>query len=414
MGLFLIMVLIYNLALKMKFVFFLFLILSCSNPDYTNKKGPRVSQIGNGDSQTLSPTLPVETTAPEVQEEVLGENSSFPMPQATIKKLKQNPLHQNVYSAFKQQLDLIKDLGMPFGDKFVAHDPVEAGYSEGYFSNQTFLDPIARPLIPSNFSSTCSEDIYDSLYSSRNNGESLSWDPKNIERVSGYTFGGFKMPPAVLEQNHGLWSNLFSSSQKSNDKRRFQEAIEKDEEISLLSFDLSSHLYFTRLSLFVSTSRSIHAARHFALSTGSEGNSVEEGYVYAFYVENGFDTFDCNFISTKTGTSGEQEISVSGVIPWAHIVGYRKIKRNPHGDGTSPAEFVGSVYLREGLKEKDPQAFQKILHEFSIKSKLTEDFEKGIPWNRDIFDSRVFGKDYVREFREQYKDKLNRYYSRKN
>jgi hypothetical protein len=76
-------------------------------------------------------------------------------------------------------------------------------------------------------------------------------------------------------------------------------------------------------------------------------------WVYITYVEGGFllpEMSDPNFHFSKGGTFAafsENEVAVAGGIPWEDVMGYYK-------------KHSKKVYFREGFKEMDPAAYEKI------------------------------------------------------
>jgi hypothetical protein len=318
----------------------------------------------------------------------------YSFPKSTIEKIDQNPLSQRLYQSFQSQLETLKKENSPFGEKFTEYSPdLTAGYTEGYFSiyEKAYMDGINRKLIRYDQYDQNYKNYFQDLYSSNSD-----WNPNLIKRTSGVVFGGYKMSPTTLKENCGIWSNLLKPNSDNPKKREFQTLLENNKGLSQSSFNLSDFLIYTSEGIFVSTTRSIHVARKFALNTGSLGNQASEGYVYVILAHQGIDTFDSQNLNNNINYR-EQEISLTGVIAWSDIIGYRKILRSPSPG--APPEFTGPVFLRENLEQKEPAITREILRQLSVKSKFTEAFENHKDW-QEIHNEL---SDHWKAFRVKYK-----------
>jgi hypothetical protein len=310
-----------------------------------------------------------------------------PITKSDIEALK-DPYIREIAQVFVQQVNILEHEKSEFGNKFVAVAPESnplyaSSRPKKDDSHSRWIIRLKRPI-------SLSHDLYAGLYRSEQPGIiSNWWDIHKMRRESGVVFAGYKIPPEKLSKQCGLWSPIFSQSKSSNN-RRFQELDEGFH--PKLVFNLKHCTNWTPDSGFVSTTRSIHIARHFAIDTGSMGLPADEGYVYAIYVKNGFDLSDSSAMEKSAMVwQDEQEITVPGVLPWVDFVAYRKLKRHPIKG--APPEFVGPIYVRSNFEHLEPEAFKQIVHEFSIKSWLTQKFEKGEKWNKN-WDQQEFSESH--------------------
>src|SRR5262249_29209964 len=107
---------------------------------------------------------------------------------------------------------------------------------------------------------------------------------------------------------------------------------------------------------FISTTKSVAVAKNFA--TGFTDPPAKDGWVYASYVEGGFEL-------PPAGTHAwvhlaEQEISMPGILDWDDIVACRRVKK----DGT----FDGPIYLKTDMEATDDLAARQIRDLLSGKS----------------------------------------------
>ena len=91
----------------------------------------------------------------------------------------------------------------------------------------------------------------------------------------------------------------------------------------------------------------------------------------------------------------------AGAVPWTRIVAYRRIVRNPGtAEHKAPPEFTGPIHVRSGLKDKDPQAYARILQDLSRKSLFTKDQEEGKDWKSKVALTR--SKAYLDDFHKTH------------
>lgn len=359
-----------------------FLFQACQS-DQNSKTTPSVTSSTSSSSQGLAP----------------DRCNVYPFPEATVQKINSNPRYSEIDHAFKNQLKLALEYRSPYGEKFIEVLPDRAaGYAEGYFDldNGPNLDGINRKFIHLKGYDHNFVDYFQPLYAL---GASFGgWNPNRIQRASGVVFGGYKISPEILIKNCGIWSNLFKSSPNNEKKRRFQEMIERDEKIPDYIFNLSAHLSATTDSIFLSTTRSVHVARNFALHVGHQGVKTSAGYVYVFLVHQGFDTYDQANQEVQRFYR-EQEITVSGSIPWGNVIGYRKILMTPNKGSNAPPELVGPIYLREDFEKMEPEIAKQVITQLSIKSRFTRAHVKGKAWK---LKGDALDRDYWVKFFEKY------------
>jgi hypothetical protein len=112
-----------------------------------------------------------------------------------------------------------------------------------------------------------------------------------------------------------------------------------------LAGNLMQHVDSADRSAYVSTSRSIGVAEHFA---SQPTRSAAEPYVYVVRVRGGFSLSGRHaFNHTK-----ESEVAVHGTIPFKDVYGFRR-----WGD----QGLTGEVFLKKGFREKDAAACDEVM-----------------------------------------------------
>jgi len=286
----------------------------------------------------------------------------------------------------------------PFGQAFreVPAD-ASAGYAEGFFTAapQRFssMDMLPRPLIRAAAPHGASlDDGYRGLYDASIGPDTKAWNPSAIRRAHGFVFTGLGSAPATLLAGRGILSSIFRPVGQGG-----QRAFQQPDHASHLqrSFNLKSYLFNSMYGGFVSCTRSVHVARHFALQPGVHGARREEGYVYVAYVNGGLDGSDRSLASMH---AYEQEVAVPGMVPAGHIVAYRRMVKSPGGN--YPPEFTGPIHVRERLQDLEPAAYQAIIQALSLKSAFTRLAEQDVDWQR--YQEKVNEPDYRTQFQREH------------
>jgi hypothetical protein len=346
-----------------------------------------ILQIGCSGTDEAPPT-----TQPELL--LAGPCRVYPIPAETRQRARANSSFAQLFQIFDHQLQSLIHQQSPFGARFVERSPESvASYDEAYQNWSGNGDLINRRFIPLNtYNQSNLSDLFQPLYTGQ-------WNATTIRRASGIVFGGYKITPFISEQNCGIWSNLMGPYSHNLQKRNFQHMLENNQPFPARSFDLNHHFDWTSDSIFISTTRSVQVARHFAVHPGSammneayrdpseQDTFIQVGYVYAILVHNGLDTFDRAAQVDPDSHLYEQEITVSGMIPWADVVGYRKMSIQPAPD--APPALIGPIFLRERLDTLEPAIANQIVSQLSRKSRETQDFEEGRDWRAASHSARL-------------------------
>lgn len=118
---------------------------------------------------------------------------------------------------------------------------------------------------------------------------------------------------------------------------------------------------------FRSFSRSTLVAKHFAAQYNKSApkNHTHAGYVYATYIEGGFNILGVDNWSVWPSNNPtqpiksyayEQEVAVRGYTPARNIVAFRKVHM-----GSNKFDNTTQVFVRKGFKTMDPAAYQKVV-----------------------------------------------------
>ena len=340
-----------------------------------------VSACGGGGKSEQPAKPPTPSQPPR-------NSTPAPIPPAILARHDHDPFDRSILEAYNRQIEALKAEGQPYGGDFEAV-PAEgsAGCAEDYFTFDgrygfpAFMDGIQRPLIraaqdPGN----AMVKVYEGLYRA-GSGPQHSWDIPSIRRASGFFYTGIKTPPATLAREGGLWCNLFFRAEGASLPHCVGEMDRKHPLGD--AFNLSMYLWQTENGGFVSLTRSVNVARYFALNPGYRGFHVKEGYVYAVQASGGLDVSHPSL--KKAWVRHEQEVAVPGLVPWSRVVAYRRFVRNPGtADHPAPPEFAGPIQVRAGLREKEPQAYARIVQDLSRKSMFTRDLEQGHDWRPKV------------------------------
>jgi hypothetical protein len=180
-------------------------------------------------------------------------------------------------------------------------------------------------------------------------------------RVNAYGFRGESRPPADIKHAGGFLPNytrpehIAKHEEKVKDAMKGNkfniEALRKLAEDAVGALNLRSFLQDQFLKGFISTTKSIAIAKHFATSKWVNGAPREgqvDGWVYACLVFGAFDL-------PPGGDDlpyNEQEMTVPGMIDWENVVACRQVKNEGF--------FLGPVYMRRSLVSSDVQAARTI------------------------------------------------------
>ncbi|MBI2711449.1 MAG: hypothetical protein HYX41_01110 [Bdellovibrio sp.] len=306
-----------------------------------------------------------------------------------LKKYLGREPYKDIVSVYLQQIKKLEKDRSVFG-QFKEYQPINVGYAKEYGVMENSRKGLAKGLIDDatfrefiefKNSSEPVENLFAKLFD--HSSDRNKWNPEKAKPHYGLGFAGYKISPKYIQQHCGLWADIFLKDKKQNKKRNFETLFDGTNEFDGFDFifDLPTYKHRTTNSIFLSTTRSIHVARRFAIGSGARRDAVKEAWVYVIHVENGFDSNDPH--SGDPGFfEGEQEVTVTGMIPWSRIIGYRKIVAEPSPG--APAEFVGPIHLREGLETQEPEAFKSAVHQLSMKSKFSQEFEGGLDWDHDF------------------------------
>jgi hypothetical protein len=305
---------------------------------------------------------------------------------------------------YNHQVEALKAQSWPFGEAFVPVDPdSNAGPAEGYFTLEPkhqpvrFMDGLQRPLIraaadPGEPMRARYEDLFDRVDQGH-----WTWDPAGVRRAAGFLFTGSKLAPDQLAKSGGLWCGLFAPDLKDPSRPALLGLMAGHKDLRQ-AFNLRHHLFYSDAGGFVSLTRSVWVARHFALNTGTVGRAADTGYVYVMQTGAGLDS---GHPSLHAHFPWEQEVSVPGLAPWSRVVAWRRMERHPGGQAqAAPPEFTGPIHVRPGFRAQDAAAWARVLAELSRKSLYTRAHEEGQEW-RPLLE-RANDDDYLKEFRRAH------------
>lgn len=119
---------------------------------------------------------------------------------------------------------------------------------------------------------------------------------------------------------------------------------------------------------WVSVSKSAHIAKKHGSTTWLEGHLPSKGWFYVMYVHEGFEIHDYENVLPYLKKSiytwpkisnvwFEQEVSAYRSIPWSQFMAYRELDEWGF--------MTGDIYVREGLKDIDPEGYEKIVDTLS-------------------------------------------------
>jgi hypothetical protein len=131
------------------------------------------------------------------------------------------------------------------------------------------------------------------------------------------------------------------------------------------ALDLEKFLQEYDFRGFVSVGRSIGVAKCFATINPLTGRADHDGWVYACFVEGGFEippvgTYKCPSGKNFVVRYPEQEVTMPGVLDWEDVVACRRVKK----DGM----FDGPVYLKKSFFDEDRAACEEVYDLLSGKS----------------------------------------------
>lgn len=324
-----------------------------------------------------------------------------PIPDADLEAHGSAPLNRKLMETFNHQVEALKADTWPFGEAFLEVDPdLHAGYAEGYFTLDPvhqpirFMDGIQRPLIraaagPDNPMRARYEGLFEP-------GD-RPWDPAAVRRVAGFLFTGSKAAPDRLARTGGLWCGAFGPDPQDPDRPALLGLLAAHKDLRL-TFNLRSHLFYSESSGFVSLTRSVWVARHFAINTGTVGRRADAGYVYVVKADAGL---DAGHPSLHAHFPWEQEVSVPGMVPWSRVVAWRRLERHPGGPGHgAPPEFTGPIHVRPGLRAQDAAAYARVVAALSLKSLYTKAHQEGADWRP--LRAKADDEDYRRAFNQAH------------
>lgn len=218
---------------------------------------------------------------------------------------------------------------------------------------------------------------------------------KPLQRLSAFTYRGDGRGPAEILAANGFAppvtrtddsyvENVIYPQFERYMKRRYQVSITKsDFRAAFLAYSAGDRTgapvvraYFIWRSLvehealhiprmvvnealkgYVSTSRAISVAYEFSLR--------KNGWVYLTRVRGAFLIPTAAEADWVGNFERECELSYPGHLPWSEIFAFRKTRRPDDAQGPNAPKFVGPLYVRNGLRESHPAAYQRVAQAFS-------------------------------------------------
>lgn len=210
---------------------------------------------------------------------------------------------------------------------------------------------------------------------------------KPLERISAFTFRGDSRGPAEIAAANGFFPPVTRTDTAYVDSvifpqfesymlRRFQIKISKEEFLG--AFTAYKHknrtdipviqayflwralveheaLHIPRMVLFEALKGYISTSR--AISVAWEFSHKKNGWVYLTRVRGGYRIPTAAEAEWVGAYEREHEVAFPGQLPWEDIFAFRK---------TGSPKFTGPLYVRNGLREKHPVAWDKVLRAFSV------------------------------------------------
>lgn len=176
----------------------------------------------------------------------------------------------------------------------------------------------------------------------------------NLERVIGYGFRGDSRPPSAIRDAGG-----FNPNYTRPDHIALAEAQGRPDDRAL---DLERFLSFQEYGGYISVSKSIGMTKAFAsnINKTAGGAGQRGGWVYACFVEGGFNIPKSQDATDFIIPHDEQEISMPGKLDWSDIVACRRVSK--HG------MFKGNLFIKRSFYLQDPDACIKVFELLSGRS----------------------------------------------
>jgi len=198
--------------------------------------------------------------------------------------------------------------------------------------------------------------------------------PIPFPRVNAFGFRGETRPPCAIERAGGFLPNYTRPDHIAKHKANLRTGglstsaggprkREAWDEAETGALNLKAFLQNQTFRGFISTTKSIKVAKHFATSTWNASavptDGQVDGWIYACHVIGAFD-LPSPGDSNGLVACAEQEMTVPGMIDWDNVVACRQVKKT--------GEFHGPVYMRRSLSRTDRAAAKEIWQLLSGKS----------------------------------------------
>ena len=184
---------------------------------------------------------------------------------------------------------------------------------------------------------------------------------ENIPRVNEFVYRGMKRSPELIKEAGGIWSRL-TDPHFPDKKKKYGVSFQ----------DLERHVEDSD-GAFISTTRSIAIAKHFAMKEAKKTDQAY-GYVYCLRANAAIDTSKI----VLSRYEDEQEISIPGGVDYENIIAYRKVD-------SKTGLFIGNIYFSNAALQKG------LIDKFTIQQVFND--LKGKPQPID---------EYLTEKRQQY------------